>query len=50
MDEAAYSYLLGLYLGDGHIARGRRDVHVLSIACCDGWPGLMAAAQRGSLP
>ena len=46
MDEAAYSYLLGLYLGDGHIARGRRDVHVLSIACCDGWPGLMAAAQR----
>ncbi len=46
MAEPAYSYLLGLYLGDGHIARGRRDVYVLSIACCDGWPGLMAAAQR----
>jgi hypothetical protein len=25
MDEAAYSYLLGLYLGDGHITRGRRN-------------------------
>jgi hypothetical protein len=29
MDEAAYAYLLGLYLGDGHIARGRRDVYAL---------------------
>jgi hypothetical protein len=46
MDEAAYAYLLGLYLGDGHIARGRRDVYALSLACCDDWPGLLAAARR----
>lgn len=46
MDESAYAYLLGLYLGDGHIARGRRDVYALSIACSDDWPGLMKAARR----
>jgi hypothetical protein len=46
LDEAAYAYLLGLYLGDGHITRGRRDVFALWIACCDDWPGLMAAARR----
>jgi hypothetical protein len=45
MDESAYAYLLGLYLGDGHIARGRRDVYVLSVACSDDWPGLLAAAR-----
>jgi hypothetical protein len=37
---------LGLYLGDGHIARGPRDVYVLAIACSDDWPGLMAAARQ----
>jgi hypothetical protein len=46
MDESAYAYLLGLYLGDGHIARGRRDVYVLALACCDDWPGLLEAARR----
>jgi hypothetical protein len=46
MDGSAYAYLLGLYLGDGHITRGRRDVYALWIACCDDWPGLMAAARR----
>jgi hypothetical protein len=45
LDESAYAYLLGLYLGDGCITRGRRDVYALSIACSDGWPGLMAAAE-----
>jgi len=44
--ESAYAYLLGLYLGDGHIARGQRDVYVLAIACSDDWPGLMEAARR----
>jgi hypothetical protein len=48
MDESAYAYLLGLYLGDGHIARGRRDVYVLSIACSDDWPGLLGTA-RGAM-
>jgi hypothetical protein len=46
MDESAYAFLLGLYLGDGSITRGRRDVFTLWIACCDDWPGLMKAARR----
>ncbi|MFL1376348.1 MULTISPECIES: transcriptional regulator [unclassified Nocardiopsis] len=37
----AYSYLLGLYLGDGHIVRGRRDVYVLSVYCDEKYPRLM---------
>jgi hypothetical protein len=48
MDEAAYAYLLGLYLGDGHITRGRRDAFALSLSCSDCWPGLIAAA-RGAM-
>jgi len=46
MDESSYAYLLGLYLGDGHIVHGPRDVYVLAIACSDDWPGLMAAARH----
>jgi hypothetical protein len=46
MDESSYAYLLGLYLGDGHIVCGPRDVYVLAIACSDDWPGLMAAARQ----
>jgi hypothetical protein len=46
LHESAYAYLLGLYLGDGHIVRGRREVYVLAIACSDDWPGLMAAARQ----
>jgi hypothetical protein len=45
LDEPVYAYLLGLYLGDGCLTRGRRDVYALSIACCDDWPGLLAAAK-----
>ena len=45
LDERAYSYLLGLYLGDGHIIRGRKDVYALSIKCCDAWPGLRDQAR-----
>ena len=45
LDEPAYSYLLGLYLGDGWLTRGRKDVFALNIACCDDWRGLLAAAQ-----
>ncbi|WP_275465124.1 helix-turn-helix domain-containing protein [Streptomyces noursei] len=42
VDEAAYSYLLALYLGDGHIIQysGHR-VPSLMITCADNWPGLM---------
>lgn len=32
IDEAAYAELLGWYLGDGHISRGRRDVWNLHVA------------------
>jgi hypothetical protein len=45
LDDRAYSYLLGLYLGDGHITQGRRDVYALSITCGDAWPGLQDQAR-----
>ncbi|MFD3683436.1 transcriptional regulator [Nocardiopsis sp. NPDC058631] len=41
VDPAAYSYLLGLYLGDGYIGHIRNGVDYLSIACSDTWPGLI---------
>ncbi|MFI8498736.1 helix-turn-helix domain-containing protein [Streptomyces sp. NPDC085524] len=46
LDEHAYSYLLGLYLGDGHISHysGHR-VPNLMITCGDDWPGLMDATE-----
>jgi hypothetical protein len=37
---ADYAYLLGLYLGDGHISR-----HCLRISCDAAYPGIIAAAQ-----
>lgn len=47
LDEGAYTYLLGLYLGDGHISHysGHR-VPSLMITCGDTWPGLMDDAER----
>lgn len=45
LDRAAYAYLLGLYLGDGHITRSPR-AHVLWLACADAWPGLLDLAKR----
>lgn len=57
LDRRAYSYLLGLYLGDGWISAGaamrEKGVYVLSIACADAWPGLMdecEAAIRTLMP
>lgn len=46
LDGTAYAYLLGLYLGDGHIIRysGHR-VPSLMITCSDAWPGLMDACE-----
>ncbi|CAM5690297.1 helix-turn-helix domain-containing protein [Streptomyces fumanus] len=42
LDEPAYSYLLGLYLGDGHISHySAHRVPNLMITCSDSWPGLM---------
>src|SRR3984957_11991746 len=49
LDELAYSYLLGLYLGDGCISRGStrtKDVWKLSVACADAWPGLIQEFGR----
>ncbi|MFI6576507.1 transposase [Nocardiopsis sp. NPDC050513] len=43
-DTEAYSYLLGLYLGDGCITPagdGSRGVLRLRILCSDSWPGLV---------
>ncbi|EPH45306.1 hypothetical protein STRAU_1644 [Streptomyces aurantiacus JA 4570] len=40
-DQVAYSYLLGLYLGDGCISYLHRGVHFLRITCADAWPGLI---------
>lgn len=46
LDRRAYAYLLGLYLGDGHIAHEPKGVFRLEIACCDDWPGLRKAADE----
>ncbi len=45
IDHRAYAYLLGLYLGDGHIIAKGKQNH-LSIYCCDGWPGLIDDAEN----
>ncbi|MEU9580002.1 helix-turn-helix domain-containing protein [Streptomyces chilikensis] len=42
----AYSYLLGLYLGDGCISKGRNSSLVMRIACADAWPGLIDACEE----
>ncbi|WP_035850355.1 hypothetical protein [Kitasatospora azatica] len=39
--SADYSYLLGLYLGDGCLSEGRKSVYALRIACGNAWPGLI---------
>ncbi|MBO8198108.1 helix-turn-helix domain-containing protein [Streptomyces smyrnaeus] len=44
-DVAAYSYLLGLYLGDGCVSRLART-YTLRIACADVWPGLIDACEQ----
>jgi hypothetical protein len=37
----AYAYLLGMYLGDGHIATHPRGVYRLRITCCNDYPAVM---------
>jgi hypothetical protein len=44
VEPRTYAYLLGLYLGDGHIVSKHKQHH-LSVYCCDGWPGLIDAAE-----
>ncbi|MCF3962264.1 helix-turn-helix domain-containing protein [Streptomyces fuscigenes] len=46
LDERAYAYLLGLYLGDGHISHYvKHRAHSLAVTCCDDWPGLLDACE-----
>ncbi len=40
-DEQAYAYLLGVYLGDGWIWRGPRDVYHLRISCDLNYPEII---------
>ncbi|KOG50949.1 hypothetical protein ADK76_38155 [Streptomyces griseoflavus] len=44
-DHRAYAYLLGLYLGDGHIVSKNKQHH-LSVYCSDAWPGLIDEAEE----
>ncbi|NEB30510.1 helix-turn-helix domain-containing protein [Streptomyces sp. SID14446] len=47
LNEAAYSYLLGLYLGDGHISHyAKHRVPSLVITLDDAWPGIQDSAER----
>ncbi len=43
-DPAAYAYLLGLYLGDGHLVTTDRTP-VLRIYCANAWPSLIEACD-----
>ncbi|MER5715930.1 helix-turn-helix domain-containing protein [Streptomyces sp. NPDC002132] len=45
-DDSAYSYLLGLYLGDGCISAHPRGGYHLRIACADAWPGLIRQCRE----
>ncbi|WP_329194395.1 MULTISPECIES: helix-turn-helix domain-containing protein [unclassified Streptomyces] len=45
LDQRAYSYLLGLYLGDGHIVSKYKQHH-LSVYCDAARPGLIEAAKQ----
>ncbi|MFF3015148.1 helix-turn-helix domain-containing protein [Streptomyces sp. NPDC057939] len=47
LDAEAYAYVLGLYLGDGHISRySQHRVPSLMVTCDDKWPGLMDLAEQ----
>ena len=45
-DNQAYSYLMGLYLGDGCISAHPRGGYYLRIACADAWPGLIQECRE----
>ncbi|HEV8568757.1 MAG TPA: LAGLIDADG family homing endonuclease [Actinoplanes sp.] len=47
-DQPQYAYLLGLYLGDGHLVAAAR-VPVLRIYCADSWPGLIEQCETAML-
>jgi hypothetical protein len=41
-----YSYLLGMYLGDGYIATGRRGVYLLRVCCDTSYPRIVDECRR----
>jgi hypothetical protein len=45
VDGPAYAYLLGMYLGDGWLTVGRRQVYRRGIAVCDDYPGIRAECE-----
>ncbi|NMO56674.1 helix-turn-helix domain-containing protein [Actinoplanes sp. TBRC 11911] len=47
-DAASYAYLLGLYLGDGHLVTSTK-VPVLRVYCTAAWPGLVEACEEAML-
>jgi hypothetical protein len=44
-EKDSYSYLFGLYLGDGHLVTSTK-VPVLRIYCTQAWPGLVDACEE----
>ena len=44
-----YAYLLGLYLGDGHLARHRRGVYSLSVYLDQRYPGILDESESAML-
>jgi hypothetical protein len=47
VDQPAYTYLLGLYLGDGHIIQPKQHrVPNLAVTCDDNWPGVMDEVEQ----
>jgi hypothetical protein len=49
LHPAGYSYLLGMYLGDGYIAANRRGVYRLTIACDLRYPQILEEVARTML-
>src|SRR3954451_10382669 len=45
-ESAAYAYLLGLYLGDGHVSTHPRGVYKLRIFLDDAYPEILASCEE----
>jgi hypothetical protein len=46
LPQASYTYLLGLYLGDGCLTACPRNVYKLRITCAERYPGLIRECER----
>jgi hypothetical protein len=46
LPQGPYTYLLGLYLGDGYIASHARGVFRLRICCANAYPGLIERCEQ----